>query len=119
MAASKQIDRDFVLAERHACRDRNAGAKQRLAEEVDAAGRLDVPALALQLPQRRIQETVTLKVQKVVDKNDPEDPDAYTFIFEIGDDPIDFTVTYGIQDRYVDVAEYNQYLEDVQYLTDL
>ena len=69
--------------------------------------------------QRRIQEAVTMKVQKVIDKEKPNDPDAYTFAFEVDDDPIAFTVSYGIQDRYVDVAEYNQYIEDLQFLTGL
>ena len=57
-AVAEQIDLDIVLAARHACRYRHAGAKQRLTEKVDAAGIFDIKAGALVIADRRLAETL-------------------------------------------------------------
>ncbi len=69
--------------------------------------------------ETRVQASVAMKVRKIVSKEHPEDPTAYTFAFEADPDPIGLTATLGIQDRYVDVGEYDKYLEDVRFFTEL
>lgn len=69
--------------------------------------------------ERRIQESVTMKVRKLVDKEGEGKPEDYTFAFEVDPDPVGLQATLGIQDRYIDVGEYDEYLADVRYFTEL
>jgi hypothetical protein len=66
--------------------------------------------------EKRYQDTVEMKVKRVVDKDDPE---RYTFVFDTDPDPTTLTMGLNIQDRYVDVDEYEGYLEDLRYFTAL
>lgn len=65
----------------------------------------------------RIRGLVELKVHKVVDKNEPDNPEAYTFSFGADPDPMSLTFTMAIQDRYTDVVEMREYFEQLRFFT--
>lgn len=66
--------------------------------------------------EARVQQTVEMKVKRVVDKDDPA---KFEYAFETAEDPYRLTLSLNIQDRYVNTAEYRKYLGELRYFTAL
>lgn len=69
--------------------------------------------------EKRLQQTVEMRVRKVLNKDNPDDTADYSFAFEAVEDPTVLNINMSVQDRYVDVAEYDGYLEDLRFVTGL
>ncbi len=69
--------------------------------------------------ERRIQQAVAMKVRRVLEEN-PQDKDPdFSYVFDAGPDPIGLAVNLSIQDRYIDVGEYDDYIADLRFFSKL
>ncbi len=67
----------------------------------------------------RVQQTVQMRVRRVVSKEQPDDPQACEYAFDAGENPFDLVMNLTIQDRYLNTREYYDYLDRLRYFTAL
>lgn len=67
--------------------------------------------------ETRIRSLVELKVRRVINKDAPEDESQFYYAFEAEPNPMTLTISMAINDRFINVVEYREYLEQLRFFT--
>ncbi len=69
--------------------------------------------------EQRVQQTLEMKVRRVLDKDEATGEETFFYAFDVDEDPVRLLLNLNIQDRYIDVEEYDNYIAAVRYFTAL
>lgn len=115
---------NFAVVRKERLRDRFAGE----VEVTDAEGKFYVLETQQDISDKnwdifvgeeetRVRTSVELKVRKVKSTNNVDDENQIYYVFEATPDPIRLTFSMGINDRFVNAAEYKEYIEQIRFFS--